>query len=37
MFLISETADSYTDMQKHSKEEKYNSAYVIDKNSELAE
>ena len=31
------SADSYTDMQKHSKEEKYNSAYVIDKNSELAD
>jgi hypothetical protein len=31
------SADSYTDMQKHSKEEKYNSAYVMDKNSELAD
>jgi hypothetical protein len=29
--------DSYTDMQKHSKQEKYNSAYVMDKNSELAD
>ena len=31
------SADSYTDMQKHSKQEKYNSAYVMDKNSELAD